>query len=101
MGGVMSTKLKVFDIVDFLETDEDMQAYLNAALEEGDTKFLFTALGDIVRAKNISQLSRETGISREGLYKALSGEGNPAFNTIFKIIHALGMDLQITATRKA
>lgn len=95
----MKTKLKNFDVVDFLNTDEEMQEYLNAALEEGDPKFLFIALGDIARAKNISQLSRETGISREGIYKALSGEGNPSFNTIFKIIQALGLQIQVSSQK--
>lgn len=95
----MAIKLKKFDVVDFLDTEEEMQAYLNAALEEGDPKFLFTALGDIVRAKNLSQLSRETGISREGIYKALSGQGNPTFNTIFKITQALGLELHFSSQK--
>ena len=95
----MTTKLKPFDVVDFLNTDEEMQAYLNAALEENDPKFLFTALGDIARAKNLSQLSRDTGISREGIYKALSGEGNPTFNTIFKIIQALGLQIHFSSQK--
>lgn len=92
----MSIKLKEFDVVDFLETDEEMQDYLNAAIEENDPKFLFTALGDIVRAKNLSKLSRETGISREGIYKALSGDGNPAFTTILKIVNALGLKINFS-----
>lgn len=95
----MTTNLKTFDVVDFLNTDEEMQEYLNAALDEGDPKFLFIALGDIARAKNISQLSRETGISREGIYKALSGEGNPSFNTIFKIIQALGLRMKFSSQK--
>ena len=101
MGLIMTTKLKTFDVVDFLNTDEEMQEYLNAAIEEVDPKFLFIALGDIARAKNISQLSRDTGISREGIYKALSGEGNPTFNTIFKIVQALGSQMQFSSQKHA
>ncbi|MDE9537105.1 addiction module antidote protein [Xenorhabdus bovienii] len=74
----MKTEPKKFDVVEFLETEEDIQVYLNAAIEENDTKYLFKALGNIARRKNISQLSKESGISREGIYKALSGEGQGA-----------------------
>lgn len=93
----MSIKLKEFDVVDFPETDEEMQEYLNAAIEKNDPKFLFTVLGDIVRAKNLSKLSRDTGISREGIYKALSGDSNPAFTTIFKIVNALGLKMHFSS----
>ncbi|CDH20870.1 conserved hypothetical protein [Xenorhabdus bovienii str. kraussei Quebec] len=94
----MKSAPKKFDVVEFLETEEDIQAYLNAAIEENDTKYLFKALGNIARRKNISQLSKESGISREGIYKALSGEGNPSFNTVYKISRALGLKLHFTGT---
>lgn len=93
----MSIKLKKFDVVDFPEKDKKMQEYLNAAIETNDPKFLFRVLGDIVRAKNISKLSRDTGISREGIYKALSADGNPAFTTVFKIINALGLKMRFSS----
>ncbi|MDE9483756.1 putative addiction module antidote protein [Xenorhabdus bovienii] len=92
----MKTEPKKFDVVEFLETEEDIQVYLNAAIEENDTKYLFKALGNIARRKNISQLSKESGISREGIYKALSGEGNPSFNTVYKISKVLGLKLHFT-----
>ncbi|EAO2897558.1 MULTISPECIES: addiction module antidote protein [Enterobacterales] len=92
----MKEELKKFDVVEFLEDEEDIQEYLNAAIEEDDTKYLFKALGNIARARNISQLSKEVGMSREGIYKALSGEGNPSFQTVSKITKALGLKLHFT-----
>ncbi|CAM3927819.1 addiction module antidote protein [Xenorhabdus thuongxuanensis] len=92
----MKTEPKKFDVVEFLDSEEDIQAYLNSAIEENDTKYLFKALGNIARARNISQLSKDAGISREGIYKALSGEGNPSFNTVYKISKALGLKLHFT-----
>ncbi|AJJ37996.1 putative addiction module antidote protein [Erwinia tracheiphila] len=92
----MKEELKKFDVVEFLEDEEDIQEYLNAAIEEDDTKYLFKALGNIARARNMSQLSKEVGMSREGIYKALSGEGNPSFQTVSKITKALGLKLHFT-----
>ena len=92
----MKEELKKFDVVEFLEDEEDIQEYLNAAIEEDDTKYLFKALGNIARARNISQLSKEVGMSRAGIYKALSGEGNPSFQTVSKITKALGLKLHFT-----
>jgi probable addiction module antidote protein len=72
-----------------------MAAYLEACMEEapGDAAFFAKALGDIARAKGMSQVARDAGLSRESLYKALSGERNPGFDTILKVIHALGIEL--------
>jgi probable addiction module antidote protein len=70
-------KTRPWDVVEHLETDEDMAAYLEAALEEGDPALVAAALGDIARAKGMAQIARETGLGRESLYKALSPEGNP------------------------
>ncbi len=72
-----------------------MAAYLEACLEEanGDAAFIAKALGDIARAKGMTQVAREAGMSRESLYKALSGERTPGFDTILKVIHALGIEL--------
>ena len=92
----MKEELKKFDVVEFLEDEEDIQEYLNAAIEEDDTKYLFKALGNIARARNISQLSKEVGMSRAGIYKALSGEGNQSFQTVSKITKALGLKLHFT-----
>ena len=88
----------VYDVTEYLETEADMAAYLNAALEDGDPAVLSTALGDIARAKGMTQLARETGISRDGLYKALSPTGNPSFATVQKVINALGMKVEVAAT---
>lgn len=84
-----------YDAAEYLKTDEDIAHYLDACIEEAgdDAAFIAKALGTIARAKGMSQISRETGISRKGLYKALSGEGNPEFATIIKVIHALGLKL--------
>ena len=79
-----------------LITDEDMAAYLEAALQEGDSALIAATLGDIVRAKGMSQIARDSGLGRESLYKALSANGNPEFATIMKVISAL--DLQLHAS---
>jgi probable addiction module antidote protein len=91
------TKTRPWDAVEHLETEEDMAAYLEAALEEGDPALVAAALGDIARAKGMSEIARETGLGRESLYKALSAEGNPEFATVLKVIRALGLRLHATA----
>jgi probable addiction module antidote protein len=92
----MSVKISRWDSAEYLHTEEDIQAYLEAVLEEGgdDPTYIVHALGVIARAKNMSQLAREAGISREGLYKALSEEGNPTFATVAKIAKALGLRIK-------
>ncbi|AJI85181.1 putative addiction module antidote protein [Yersinia ruckeri] len=89
-------KLKEYDIAEHLNSEEEMQMYLNEILEDGDPALVLSALGDIARAKNMSQLSREVGMSREGLYHALSGKGNPTFSAMMKITKALGLKLHFT-----
>ncbi len=94
----MSTSTKAFspyDSADYLVSVEDAAAYLEAALEEGgdDPAFVAQALGTIARSGNVSELARRVGMSREGLYKALSGDGNPSFATIMKVAKALGLKL--------
>ena len=87
-------KTRVWDPSEHLESEEDIAAYLQAAFEEGDAALIAAALGDIARAKGMSQIARETGLGRESLYKALSVEGNPEFSTILKVVAALGLKLQ-------
>ena len=89
-------KLRKWDSAEHLKTEEDMVLYLQACMEEAgdDAAFIAAALGDIARAKGMSQLAKETGLGRESLYKALSGEGNPSLGTILKVMHALGLKLQ-------
>ncbi len=88
-------KLRKWDSAEHLKTGEDIANYLDACLEEAgdDPAFIAKALGNIARAHGMSQLARETGLGRESLYKALSGEGNPSFATILKVIRALGVKL--------
>lgn len=94
----MAEKFSRWDAADYLDTEEDMALYLDACLEEdpGDGSLIRAALGDIARARGMTQLAQDTGLTREGLYKALSSEGNPAFSTIFKVIRALGVKLHAT-----
>ncbi|MFA6310393.1 MAG: addiction module antidote protein [Sterolibacterium sp.] len=88
-------KLTEWDVVEHLESDADMALYLEAAFEEaGDDSALITkVLGNIARARGMSQLARDTGMERKSLYKALSGQGKPSFATILKVIRALGLKL--------
>ena len=90
---------KPWDVAEHLETDEDMAAYLEAALEEGDPGLVAAALGDIARARGMAQIAQETGLGRESLYKALSPEGNPEFATVLKVVRALGLRLRATTSR--
>ena len=83
----------LWDPADHLDTEEDMAAYLEAALEEADPALVAAALGDIARAKGMTQVARDAGLGRESLYKALSPSGNPEFATILKVISALGLQL--------
>ena len=96
-------KLRKWDSAEHLKTEEDMVLYLQACMEEAgdDAAFIAAALGDIARAKGMSQLAKETGLGRESLYKALSGEGNPSFGTSLKVMHALGLKLQPQAMGQA
>jgi len=89
-----------YDVAEHLRTPEEMAAYLEACLEEadGDATFIAKALGDIARAKGMSQVARDAGLSRESLYKALSGERSPGFDTILKVIGALGLKLHAGAS---
>lgn len=82
-----------FDTADYLKTEDDIAAYMEAVMEEGgdDPAYILRALGVVARARNMSKLAREAEMSREGLYKALSGEGNPSFATVVKVAHALGL----------
>jgi probable addiction module antidote protein len=91
------TKTKPYDSAEYLETTEDMAAYLEAALEDGDPRVIVHALGNIARARGMSQIARDTGLGRESLYKALSPEGNPEFATVLKVVQALGIKLHAKA----
>ncbi|MCZ7575512.1 MAG: putative addiction module antidote protein [Ardenticatenaceae bacterium] len=88
-----------WDAAEHLESEEDMAAYLDAALQEGDVAVVVAALGDIARAKGMSQIARDAGLGRESLYKALSTTGNPEFATILKVVRALGLQFHVEAAR--
>jgi probable addiction module antidote protein len=87
-----------WDAAEYLKTEEDMANYLEAVLEESDPALLSAALGDIARAKGMTQMARETGLGRESLYKALSPDGNPAFSTVMKVMKALGLKIHVVAS---
>jgi probable addiction module antidote protein len=91
------TKTKRWDAAEHLKTEDDMAAYLEAALEDGDPALVAAALGDIARAKGMSWIARESGLGRENLYRALSPDGNPEFSTVLKVVRALGLRLRATA----
>lgn len=95
------TKTSRYDVAEHLRTPEEMAAYLEVCIEEaeGDAAFIAKALGDIARAKGMTQVARDTGLSRESLYKALSGDRAPSFDTILKVINALGIRLHAEAIR--
>lgn len=86
-----------WDPAEHFSSEDDMVAYLEVALADGDPALIAAVLGDIARAKGMSQVAREAGLGRESLYKALSPEGNPAFATIMKVISALGLQLHASA----
>ena len=98
-GWLEKTVTTRYDVSEHLRTPEEMAAYLEACIEEanGDATFIAKALGDIARAKGMSQVARDAGLSRESLYKALSGERSPGFDTILKVIRALGLTLHAEA----
>jgi len=95
----MAERFSRWDSADYLKTEEDIALYFDACLEEdpGDGSLIRMALDSIARARGMTRLAKETGLSREGLYKALSADGNPEFSTVMKVIHALGLRLRSQA----
>ena len=89
----MATKTKAWDPVEHFSSDKDMAAYLEAALEDGDPAVVTAALGDIARAKGMTEVAQKAGLGRESLYKALSTQGNPEFSTVLRVVKALGLRL--------
>lgn len=93
----MARKSRRWDAAETLETKEDIAAYLDAVLEDGDPGLLKAALGDIARAKGMTDIARAAGLGRANLYKALSPQGNPEFATVAKVLRALGLRLTVAA----
>lgn len=98
----MATKTTPWDSADYLKTDADIRAYLRACFDEApdDPAFLVHALGVAARARSMSQLARDTGLTREGLYKALSENGNPSFSTVMKVADAMGYRFVLVGKRE-
>jgi probable addiction module antidote protein len=98
---MVKTTTTRYDVAEHLRTPAEMAAYLEACIEEadGDAAFIAKALGDIARAKGMAQVARDAGLSRESLYKALSGDRSPAFDTILKVVGALGLKLRAEAAQ--
>jgi probable addiction module antidote protein len=92
-----SQKLKAFDITRYLDSEETMAEYLSQVLEDGDNAELIRALGHIAKAKGMATVARESGLDRESLYKALSEGSQPRFDTISKVIKALGLKMSVHA----
>ena len=98
----MTVKLKRWDSAEHLRTEEDIALYLDACFDEAgdDSAYIAKALGTVARARSMTQLAHDTGLGRESLYKALSGDGNPTFATILKVMGALGLKLHVGVAAK-
>lgn len=90
---MMALETTSFDPAEYLDNDEAIAGYLSDALETGDAAFIADALGVVARAKGMKQIAEDAGLSRESLYRALSGKGNPEFTTVLKVVSALGLRL--------
>ena len=93
----MTLETTKFDIQNHLKTPEDRAAYIEAALEDGDVSLITHALGDVARAVGMSDVAKEAGVTREGLYKALSEKGDPRLSTLLGVMRALGLQLSARA----
>jgi probable addiction module antidote protein len=91
----LKTKTIAWDSAAYLKTDTDIAHYLEAVFEDGDPTLVAAALGDVARAKGMSEIAQAAGLGRESLYKALSREGNPEFATVLKVMRALGLKLKV------
>ena len=92
------TLTQPWDAADYLENKEDIVAYLEAVFDDGDSRLITAALGDIAKSKGMTKIASEAGLGRESLYKALSHDGNPSFSTVLKVMQALGIRLHPSET---
>jgi probable addiction module antidote protein len=97
----MAIRTTRWDVTQHLDTDEKMALFLEAVFEEGDPATIAAAIGEVARARGMSQIAKDAGLSRENLYRALSGDGNPEFGTVMKVIKAMGFDLKIAPHKAA
>lgn len=88
-------KVARFDAADYLDSEEAIAAYLNAALEEGDAELLMAAIADVAKARGIAKVASDAGVGRESLYKTLAPGSQPKLETVFKLMHALGVKLTV------
>jgi len=93
----MTVELTKWDSADQLKTKEDVAAYLEAVFEDGDSTLITHALGVVARAEGMTEVAKQTGLTRASLYKALSGDGNPEFSTVLKVVQALGLKMTVAA----
>jgi probable addiction module antidote protein len=96
---VAKERYRDFDPANYIETIDDAAHYLTAAAEGGDAAHFASALGDVARAQNMSALARKTGLTRVGLYKALSSDGNPSLDTAMRVLSSLGIRIAIVAEK--
>lgn len=89
-------KLSKYNATDYLQTDEDIKAYLNASFETGDSKLIARALGDVAKAKGMSKISKETSLDRSNLYESLTEQGDPRLSTVTKLIEVFGYSVSVT-----
>ncbi len=94
----MATETFAFDTAELLDSPEAQAAYLSEVMADGDAAAVAEAIGTVARARGMATIAKDAGLSREGLYRALSGKGNPEFATISKVLHALGMRLAVSPT---
>ena len=92
----MNENIRPYDVTEYLDSPEMIAAYIKAAIEENDADFLAVAIGDVARARGMSELARETGLSREALYRGLGENGNPTLQTMLKVLDVFGLRLVAT-----
>lgn len=97
----MKTTYSTFDIADYLDNEEVITQYLSAAAEDPNPDVFVTALGDVAKARGMTQISRDSGLGRESLYKALSAGSHPRFETINAVLHALGLQFAVVSARRS
>jgi probable addiction module antidote protein len=99
-GVIMPLETFPFDPSEFLDSEEGIEEFMLAAFETRDPAYIAKSLGVVAKARNMSKLAKEVGMSRSALYRALSGEGNPEFATIAKVMRALGLELSVSLSRE-
>jgi len=91
------TKLTTFDVSQYLDSKERIAEYLSQVLEDGDMNELLEAIGNIAKAKGMSQIAKDTGLGRESLYKTFSSDAKPRFETVMKVLDSFGVKFQVSA----